>query len=497
MGNKRKKDILSKVYMEFIGNNATEVTGSCTYVRFWDKDLERNIHILLECGSVQGKSIAENFQANARLMDKIDVKSIDFVIVSHVNLDHFGMISALVAKGFNGRILMTKESRALGIPMLFDSAHIIEGDVEFLNKSKKVKGKNYKPHYTSSDVEQTKEFIDEVPIEKMYELTPNISVKFLPNRHLAGAVSFTLHFKDLSSRVHKLYYSGDLGNISFEKHFVYDTQKPTPTANVYLVESTYGSRERMFVNKNLRKIELEKLEKTIENTILNKHGCVLMPAFSLDRSENLLINLKRILDNNEKLRDTAVVLDGKLSNDLLDIYERISEGVNKEEIDEIIQWKNLIRIRDYKETCKMLDECDGKIVLSSSGMASNGRVLNYLRKLLPYRRHTIVFTGFASSNTNGYKIKNKDITGQKTIKVDGTICLMNAETLVLDSFSSHIQRSSLISFIRQTNVSDAVFLIHGELNGREELKEDLEKMYEDDCVSTKVIIPKKNQVVYF
>lgn len=497
MSNKRKKDILSKVYMEFIGNNATEVTGSCVYNRFWDQDLQRNIHILLECGTVQGKSIAENYQANSKLMDKIDAKNIDFVIISHINLDHFGMLPALISRGFTGRILMTKESLALGIPMLFDSAFINEKDVEFLNKSKKVKGKNYKPLYTASDVEKTKDYIDVVPLEEMYKLTPNIEVRFIPNQHLAGAVSFSIHFKDLSSRVHKLYYSGDLGNTSFKKHFTYGSQKPTNSATVYLVESTYGSRQKMFTDKNLRKNELKKLEETIENTILNKHGSVLMPAFSLDRTENLLINLKRILDNNEKIIDTPIVLDGKLSNTLLDIYEKICEGVNKEEIDEIIQWKNLIRIRDYKETVRMLDECDGKIIISSSGMVSNGRVLNYLRRLLPYKRNTIVFSGFASPNTNAYKIKNKHETGQKTIKVDGSICLMNAGVLTLDSFSSHIQRDTLISFIRKTNVSDGIYLIHGELNGREELKEDLEKMYQDDCVSTKVIIPKKNQVVYF
>ena len=115
--------------MEFIGNNATEVTGSCVYNRFWDQDLQRNIHILLECGTVQGKSIAENYQANLRLIDKIDAKIIDFVIISHINLDHFGMLPALISRGFTGRILMTKESLALGIPMLFDSAFINEKDV--------------------------------------------------------------------------------------------------------------------------------------------------------------------------------------------------------------------------------------------------------------------------------------------------------------------------------------------------------------------------------
>lgn len=497
MSNKRKKDLLNKVYLEFIGNNTTDVTGSCIYVKAWDKDLQRYVQVLLECGLTQGKSIESNYSANSRLLDKIDAKNIDFVLVSHQNLDHNGLICGLTARGFTGKILMTKECKSFSIPMLKDSAFIMESEIEWLKKNKKTKGKTYKPLYRMVDVETTQGLIETVELNKMLELTPNVSVKFFPNIHMLGSASFNLYFKDLSSRVHKLYYSGDLGDRGFEKVLTYGEQKPPSNTTIALMESTYGAREKNFVSKDLRKRELKILEKTIENTILNKGGCVLMPAFSMDRTEQLLYNLKKICDNNDKLSKLEIVVDGKLTNEILDTYERVCEGKNKELIDEILNWDNLIRIREYKETCKMLDETDGKIIISSSGMCSNGHILSYLRKLLSQKRNTVIFNGYCGENTNGYKIKNKDETHQKTIKVDGHITLMNAEIVVLNSFSSHIQRDSIINFVKQINIADGLYLIHGEMSGREDLKEDIEKVFSDECISTKVIIPKKNQVIYF
>jgi len=497
MSSKRKKDLLNKVYLEFIGNNTTDVTGSCIYVKAWDKDLDRYVQILLECGLTQGKSIEANYANNLRLLDKIDAKNIDFVLVSHQNLDHNGLVCGLTARGFTGKILMTKECKSFSIPMLKDSAFIMETELEWLKKNRKTKGKIYKPLYRMADVETTQGFIEAVELNKMIVLTPNISVKFFPNIHMLASASFNLYFKDLSSRVHKLYYSGDLGDKGFEKVLTYGEQKPPSNATVAIIESTYGAREKSFVGKNLRKRELEILEKTIENTIINKGGCVLMPAFSMDRTEQLLYNLKKILDNNPKLSKLNVIVDGKLTNDLLDVYERVCEDENKELIDELLNWENLIRVRDYKETMRVLDETDGKIILSSSGMASNGRILSYLRKILPQKRNCVVFSGYCGENTNGYKIKHKDETHQKTIKLDGHVVLMNAEVVVLDSFSSHIQRDSIINFVKQINITDGLYLIHGEMSGREDLKEDIEKVFSDECISTKVIIPKKNQIVYF
>jgi metallo-beta-lactamase family protein len=492
----KRKDKINQVMVEFIGNNTIDVTGSMIYVKFYDKALDKHIQILLDAGGVQGYSVAECYSANVKMLEKIDAKNLDFILISHQNLDHISLIPAFVANGFTGRIIMTKEAYHLGIPLLMDSAFINGKEVEWLKKNKKTKDKVYKPLYQASDVEETKNYIDKFPLNEIINITPNIAVKLIPNVHLLGACSIECYCKDINSRIHKLFYSGDIGNVSYEKHFVYDTQYPPKNAGLSIIESTYGARSKIAFNKNLRKQELKLLEDTIIDTIINKKGSVLIPTFSLDRTENIIYNLKRIIENNEKLSTIKVVLDGKLSNNLLDIYEKICENKNKEEIDEIINWDNLIRIRDYQNTVKMLDETDGKIIVSSSGFCTGGRVLSYLKKLLPYKKNTIIFCGFSSEGSPAFKIKHKNQTGQKTIKIDNDVTLMNSDVVTLNSFSSHIQHDSLIDYTLQIN-TDIVVLVHGELNGREELKEDLEKMYEDKCESTKVIIPKKNQVIYF
>jgi len=492
----KKKEKINQVLVEFCGNNAVDVTGSMVYTKFWDNSLGRDIQILFDAGGVQGYSIEECYSMNLRALEKFDIKNLDFILISHQNLDHIFLISALVARNFTGRIIMSKECYYLCIPMLMDSAFINGKESEWLKRTKQAKGKVYLPLYDVYDVEKTKSFIDITPLNEIVQLTPNISVELLPNIHMLGACSISCYYKDTNSRVHKLFYSGDIGNCDSEKRFVYDSQIPPKNATLAILESTYGKRPEINVDKNFRQKELKILEETLVNTIINKKGDCCIPTFSLDRTENILYNLKRIMDNNEQLKSVKVILDGKLSNTLLDIYEWICTNQNKTDINEIIGWKNLIRIRDYKATEKMLDDNTPKVVVSSSGFATGGRVISYLRKLLPQKRNTIIFCGFASEGSPAYKIKNKEQTGQRTIKMDGNTVLMNAEVLSLESFSSHIQHNSLIKYALQIN-TDTIVLVHGELSGRQELKEDLEKEFSHECRSTKVIIPKKNQILYF
>jgi metallo-beta-lactamase family protein len=493
MGNK-KKDILNKVRIEFIGNNTTGVTGSCIHVQFFDKDLNKNVQILLELGSTQDKSILENYKANDTLLNKFDAKNIDFVIINHVHADHFILIPALIPKQFTGKVLMTRESKAISPVMLYDAQYINELECKWLKEKKSVKAK---PYYRISDILQIEDLIETIELNKIVNITPNIQIRFLPSKHILGSVTCELFFKDMNSRVHKLFYSSDLGNTSGDKYFVYDTQFPPSNATIAIYESTYGSRVKCFIDKKVRKKELEILKNAIKHTVLEKNGSCLFPCFSLDRTPNILKNIKIILDSDEELKNIPVIVDGKLTNELLDIYSRICENQNKENIEEILEWQNLLRIRAYKETLHYLDLKEPRIILSSAGFMSNGHVLEWAKSMLPQKRNTIIFTGYSPDGSVASKIKHKDETQQKRITIDKSTVLMNCDVVSLDSFSSHIQREDLIKFILQTNTSDYTILVHGDLDGRFELEEDLQKRYDDECISTKIIIPKKNQVIYF
>lgn len=497
MGSKKKKDLRCKTRIEFFANNVNGVTNSSQLITFYDKDLDKDINILLELGSYQEGSILDNYNMNYRLLNKLDVKNIDFVIVLHNHADHSILIPHLATREFDGQIITTKENKAILPLMWSDGCFVNEQEVEWLKKYKKAKDRNYKPYYKTQHIETICEYIKDIPIETMTNLTPNIQIKLLPNKHILGSVSCEMFFKDLNSRVHKLFYSSDLGNIiGDDNYFTYETQRPPKNSSISIYESTYGKIDRDFIGKKLRKKELLILENTIKET-LERGGNCLIPCFSLQRTPVMALRIKHILDNNESLRYTPLVIDGKLSNELLDVYEKVCEGQNKKYIDELLNWNNLIRIRSYKDTCKMTDDKQPKIVISSSGFLNAGHVLEWTKQLLPSKKNTMIFCGYSPEGSIASKIKQKDETHQKTVKIDKSIVLMNAQVVVLESFSSHIMRQDLIKYVMQTNTSDYIAFVHGSEDAKFELSEDVSKRLEDECLSTKVIIPKKNQVIYF
>lgn len=492
MGNKRKKDLRNKVRLDMIGSNTTSITGSCIHISFFDKDLDREVNGILEIGISQSGSILENYKSNDTLLGKFDAKNLDFVIIGHFHGDHALLLSGLINRGFRGKIYLTKESASIAPVMLADGQHIGEVECEWLKNKKGIKAK---PFYKLSDIDITTGLMEIIQLNEMINISPNIQLKFIGNTHILGSAGTILYFKNINSRVSKLFYSSDLGN-SENKYFNCGVQLPTKSATVSIYESTYASREKDINCKKLRKQELIELEKTLEHTLLEKKGSVLFPTFSLQRSPTLLKHLKCIMDNNEKLKNIPIYLDGNLSNNLIDVYEKVCEGQNKIDIDNIIEWDNLTRLRSYKETLRFLDEKTPKIVLASAGFCHTGRVLLWLKELLPKKKNTIVFTGYSSNNSPATKIKNKDVTHQKTIKIDKNTVLMNADVECFYSFSSHIQRRDLINYITSTT-SQEVILVHGDVDGKIELAEDISKILNDKGLSTKVTLPKKNQVIYF
>lgn len=497
MGNKRKKDLRCKARIEFFANNVSGVTGSSQLLTFYDKDLDKDINILLELGSFQEGSILDNYNNNYKLLNKLDVKNLDFVIILHNHADHSLLTPFLATKEFEGKIITTKENKEILPVMWHDACYINTQEVEWLKKYKKAKDRNYKPYYKAEHIDKIKDYIEDIPIETMINLTPNIQIKLLPNVHILGSCSAEIFCKDLNSRVHKLFYSSDLGNIiGDDNYFAYDTQKPPKNSTISIYESTYGKIDRDFIGKKLRKKELLLLEQTVKDTI-GRGGTCIIPCFSLNRTPVMALRIKKILDNNDSLKHTQVVIDGKLSNELLDVYEKICDGKNKDYIDELLNWKNLIRIRTYKETCALTNDKTPKIILSSSGFLNAGHILEYCKQLLPSKKNTIIFCGYSPEGSIASKIKQKDETLQRTVKIDKTTVLMNAEVLVLESFSSHIMRQDLIKYITQTNTSDYICIVHGSEDAKTELAEDISKRLEDECNSTKVLIPKRNQIIYF
>ena len=466
-------------------------------LEFFDNSLQRNVNILLELGMSQEGSKLDAYLTNAKLLEKIDTKNIDFVIIPHVHNDHSALLPYIVSNhDFNGQIITTKENKAILPVMLMDSAWIIENDIEFLKKNKKTKDRTYRPYYKMQDVDNLKNYLIDIPTNEIINLTKNIQIKFLPNMHCFGSVSVELFFKDKQSRVHKLFYSSDIGNIN-NQYFINKNQKTAKSANVSLYESTYGERIKDLNYKKLREQELIMLEKTIKETILNG-GDILIPCFAFQRTPTIAMYVKKIIERNNCLNGVRLIIDGKLSNELLDVFEKTCENEDKDNITKLLNWDNLIRIRSFKETVKFMDDkSTPKIIISSSGMMEAGHVKEWSKIILPNKRNSIIFTGYSVDGSLATKIKRHDENHQKTVKIDKSIILMNCKVVELKSFSSHISRRDLINYILKTNTSDYICLVHGNENAKLELAEDVSKRLNDECLSTKILIPKKNQVIYF
>jgi len=496
LSNKRK-DVRNKAKIEFFANNVTSVTGSSQLLTFFDKDLEKDIHILLELGMSQEGSKLDSYLTNSRLLEHIDAKNLDFVIILHNHTDHTGLLGNLVTNhNFNGQIITTRENKAITPVMLSDSVYIIEQDIELLKRNSKAKDRIYKPFYKIQDVETLKDYMIDIPINKIVNLTKNIQIRFLENKHCYGSVSCEIFMKDLNSRVHKLFYSSDLGGVN-NTHFVAKSQKAPKNSTISIYESTYGCRDRDLIGgKKARKKELEILEDTLKNTLLSGGSC-LLPCFSYQRTPTMLMYIKDIIDRNESLSKFPIIVDGKLTNELLDVFEKICEGEDKENIDSILKWDNLIRIRSYKDTIKMSNDKEPKIVLSSSGMMQAGHVIEWAKQFLPNKKNCIIFCGYSVNGSLASRIKLKNETNQKTVQIEKSTVLMNCQVVNFNSFSSHIMRNDLINYVLQTNTSDYICFVHGSTDAKLELAEDVCKRLDDECVSTKVIIPKKNQVIYF
>ena len=482
---KRKKDE-NKVFLEFIGNNANGVSGSCIYGKFYDEYLERDFQFLLECGIKQDGSPLDNYLANMKMLNKIDAKNIDVLFQLDNHADHSLLVPALVKNGFNGTIFVIDEKRFVLKRLWVDCEHINKEEVKMLVS----KGVKAKPYYELKDIDKTMGKLEVVELEQEYYITPNVFFTFLPNRHNLGSCSIVLNFRDKNNNIHKLYYSSDLGNVKFDKYFINQKQEPISNANVCIYESTYSAKNKAQVNKALRRKELYELKQMLKYTLLEKKGSVLFPAFSFDRTPNLLVILKEILDEDEDLRNIKVFCTGKLTNNLLSDYGLICKGRDKEKIDEILQWKNLNRVDNYKLIPSVYNKAEPRIILASSGFCTNGYVVYFLEHMLSHSENTIIFSGYSSPDSPATKIKQKE----EWIKLGESRVKMNCDVMEMYSFSSHIMRDDLIDFIMKTNM-DKCILVHGE--SREELAEDLKEEFSKKGKTTKVLVPKINSSLLF
>jgi len=460
--------------IKFIGAAKT-VTGSMHLIK------TENETFLLDCGLYQGKR-KEAFEIN-RTFDQFDPKEIDFIILSHAHIDHVGNLPTLVKNGFKGNVYSTFATRDLASLLLRDSAHIQEKDVEFVNKKRKKQGKNlFEPLYVEKDANEALKRFIAVNYHNEFEITPNIKITFFDAGHILGSAATFIKINE-NGTITNLGFTGDLGRDGLP--ILKDPEK-IPDVEYLICESTYGGR----LHENYGDAEA-KLAEIIKRGI-EKKSKIIVPAFSVGRTQEVVFTLNKIFDEKQAPR-IPIYVDSPLSTNATSIFRLHAECFDNETADFLVRDKDpfgfnkLNYITDVEDS-KALNEKEGPMmIISSSGMCEAGRILHHLANNIENPHNIILMVGYSAVHTLGRKL----IDGIDPVKIFGDEFKVNAEVIRLDFFSAHADSNELTKYLDQFDKSRMrkIFLVHGEEEQQEQFKIKLESIGFND-----VEIPSKGEV---
>ena len=466
----------------FTGKASDDVTGSQYYIKFGDSKC------LLECGLHQSQSndYLDSYKINSEKF-KFKPNELDFVFVAHPHIDHCGLIPRLVKKGFNGKIIATENTAKIMKPLLFNSCAIIEDEARVLSKRY---NRDYAPLYEEDDVKKALSLIEIYDeYNKVYELNENVSFKWLHNSHCLGAAQLELILKDENSNK-KVLYTSDIGALNTSNHYMDNTEIPTDFCDVAIMESTYGNPKR--TSKKSRSFDIKKLKTAIDTTIERK-GTVVLPCFSFSRTQELLTTIYDIYGVQSDFT-TPVIVDSKLSCDICELYSNILEGDNSHKWNDICEWENVHFITEKTDSQACIASDTPKIILSSSGFCTNGRVVGYLKRYLRDENSMIVFSGYVGDNPSYLSYRIKNYRGHRNIKINKELVPNRADCIVLTTFSSHANCDDLVKFGSSLNTNKLV-LVHGSEDAKKSLADKLAEAISKNNKSYKVVISHKGMTI--
>ena len=464
----------SKIQINFIGESANDVTGSCLHIQTPHRQ------ILLECGSFQScGSTLENYKVNNQHFD-FKPKEIDYVFLMHNHIDHIGLTPKLYKIGAKAQIIAPSGTKQVAEILLRDSAHIM--DVDALELSEKFK-RAYVPIYTESDVDKCLNYYTEYPIGEMIQLDEYIKFRFLPSGHILNSAQLELWVTE-GNVTKKIGYTSDLGNVHIKKYYS-NVFEPIKKCDVLIGETTYA-REVRIANQKMRNKDLEKLETAIRQTCVEDKARVLIPVFANDRCQNMLTYIYDIFSNDESF-SIPVLVDSPMAMRVCNAYSELLEGADAEKWYKVLAWKNVHFVKDAMESRAWRDSKQPVIVLASSGMMVRGRSTGWAHSMLPRVHDRIVFCGFAAENSLAAIIKEGK---QKTMTISGHRVGNRCQVTDLHSFSSHMQRDSLLQTYGATEC-EKIVLVHGEMSGKIEFSKDLQKEISKNNNTSKVIVANK------
>lgn len=422
---------------------------------------------LLDCGMFQG--MGGDTDAMNRTWG-FDPREVDHLILSHAHIDHSGLIPKLVKDGFPGKIFCTPATKDLTAVLLEDSAGIQENEAKYENKRRAIEGRSYvQPMYNTMDAFAAIERFVPVNYDEWFTVDENIEVMYTDAGHIIGSAAVHLKVKE-NAVVKRLTFSGDVGRY---RDMILRSPATFSQADYILLESTYGNSLHDDVTTSA-----DQVLKWIEKTCMQKKGKLVIPAFSVGRTQEILYTLNQ-LDQEKRLPPIDYFVDSPLSIEATEIVKSYAKYFNKklqkvlESDDDPFSFPRLKYIKTVDES-KLLNFRNGPfVVISASGMADAGRVKHHISNTIESSRNAILFTGYCEPRSLGGKL----LDGRKEVNIYGSSHEVNAEIGVIKSMSAHGDYEDLCQFLACQDVKQVnkLFLVHGEYDVQQAFKQRLMK----------------------
>jgi len=456
---------------------AQTVTGSKHLLQ-----LDNGFKILFDCGL---------FQGNPKESDKLnrywgfEPRDIDVVLLSHAHIDHCGLLPKLVADGFGGKIYCTPASKDLAEILLSDSAHIQEMDIKFMNKRRAKKGKEpYEILYSDKDVEACLSHFEKVKKGEWIRVSDEVEVMFSEAGHIIGSAVVNVRIAEKNKKPVSITFSGDVGRYNDE---ILRSPDKFPQADYLILESTYGDSLHQPSD-----MSAHALLEIIKDTCVRKKGRLIIPAFSVGRTQEIAYTLNR-LDIDHVLPDIDFYIDSPLSFEATQLVRNHTECYNDrflkymEKDPQPFDFKRLHYITKVEDSIALNEHDRPCVIISASGMADAGRVKHHIKHAIGDAKNTILIVGYCEPRSLGAKL----MRGMKNITIFGDECFVEAEVKSMRSFSAHADYDDLCEFISCQNPKEVkqLFLVHGEPDVQRTFQEKLlHKGFAD------VTIPEQHQV---
>ena len=425
---------------------AQTTTGSMHLVEACGK------RILLDCGLYQGHR-KEAFEKNRNM--PIDPRKIDCVILSHAHVDHSGNLPQLVRHGFRGRVYARQSTVDLVDVLLRDSCFLQKRDLEYINKKRRAQGKNlFEPLYEQEDIDVLMQLMTPVHLHTPTAIGKGVTLTFFNAGHILGSALTQLDFTGDGGK-HRLLFSGDLGqpHQPILRHYEYPKG-----ADILLIESTYADRRHPSAD------DVEGRLKGYIDDIIQQKSKLIIPAFSVGRTQQILYYLNRLLAAN-RIRPIPVFIDSPLSQKATKIYEKHTGCYNDETRRLLESGVNPLdfpglQFVETPEQSMALNELRGPmIIIAASGMCEGGRVTHHLKQCVSDPRNIILIVGFQAEHTLGRKL----VDYCDPIKILGEELPLRARVQTINALSAHADKDGLMDWFDGVK-SDLrqVFAVHGE-----------------------------------